>query len=81
MTYAYTVIIRPDPESPGWWNAEVPALPGCVSCGRSFDEALAMIREAIEGYLAVLLEEGEEAPRDVMSARIPVEVDRAPTPA
>lgn len=53
MTITYTVIITPDPESPGWWNAEVPALPGCVSCGQSYEEAMEKVREAMAGYIAV----------------------------
>ncbi len=32
----------------GWIVAECPALPGCVSQGRTTEEALANIREAIE---------------------------------
>jgi predicted RNase H-like HicB family nuclease len=39
-------------EEGGFW-AEVPALPGCVSEGDTFDEALANIREAAEGWLEV----------------------------
>lgn len=36
----------------GWVVASCPALPGCHSQGRTRDEALANIREAVEGYLA-----------------------------
>jgi predicted RNase H-like HicB family nuclease len=32
----------------GWVVAECPALPGCVSQGRTVDEALRNVREAIE---------------------------------
>jgi predicted RNase H-like HicB family nuclease len=32
--------------------AECPAIPGCISQGRTEDEAMANIREAIEGCLA-----------------------------
>ncbi len=32
----------------GWYIAECPALPGCVSQGRTLKEALKNIREAIE---------------------------------
>lgn len=35
----------------GWIVAECPALPGCVSQGRSEEEALENIREAISGWL------------------------------
>jgi predicted RNase H-like HicB family nuclease len=36
----------------GYW-AEVPALPGCVSEGETFDETVANIRDAAEGWLLV----------------------------
>jgi predicted RNase H-like HicB family nuclease len=49
----YTVILQAeqDPEFAGYFNASVPALPGCFSYGASRDEALANIREAIGVYL------------------------------
>ena len=48
------VLIHPDEEG-GFW-AEVPALPGCVSEGDTFEEAVANIREAMEGWLDVAAE-------------------------
>lgn len=44
-----TVILQPetDPDFPGYYNASVPALPGCFSYGAGREEALANIREAI----------------------------------
>ena len=45
------VVIHPADEG-GFW-AEAPALPGCVSQGETRDEALANIREAVEGWLEV----------------------------
>ena len=38
----------------GYYFAEVPALPGCVSQGRTIAEAKANIKEAITGWLAVM---------------------------
>ena len=35
----------------GWFVAEVPALPGCVSQGKSEEEALENVREAITAWL------------------------------
>lgn len=35
----------------GCYVAEVPALPGCLSQGRTKEEALDNVREAIEGWL------------------------------
>ena len=38
----------------GYYVAEVPALPGCVSQGRTLAEAKTNIREAIVGWLTVM---------------------------
>jgi len=38
----------------GFWVAECPSLPGCISQGKSREEAIENIREAIEGYIAAL---------------------------
>ena len=38
----------------GYYVAEVPALPGCLSQGKTHDEAIANIKEAIEGWLEVM---------------------------
>ncbi len=38
----------------GYYVAEVPALPGCLSQGKTREEALANITEAIEGWLDVM---------------------------
>ena len=41
----------------GYWIAECPSLPGCVSQGKSKEDAIANIREAIEGYVLTLEED------------------------
>jgi len=46
------VIIEQDEK--GYFVAEVPAFPGCVSQGRTRKEAIANIKEAIEGWLEVM---------------------------
>ena len=38
----------------GYYVAEVPALPGCLSQGKTYEEAIANITEAIEGWLEVM---------------------------
>ena len=38
----------------GYYVAEVPALPGCMSQGKTREEAVANVREAIEGWLVVM---------------------------
>jgi len=44
----------------GYWAAECPSLPGCISQGKTKEEAIINIREAIDGYIATL-EEGHLA--------------------
>ncbi|MBI3622039.1 MAG: type II toxin-antitoxin system HicB family antitoxin [Nitrospirae bacterium] len=38
----------------GYYVAEVPALPGCLSQGKTKDEALINVKEAIAGWLEVM---------------------------
>ena len=44
----------------GFYVAEVPALPGCLSQGRTYEEAIANIKEAVEGWLEVM--ESKQSP-------------------
>ena len=50
------VIIYPGED--GYWVAECPTLPGCISQGKTREEAIQNIREAIDGYTAALEEDG-----------------------
>lgn len=65
---AYLVILEAADD--GSFSVWVPDLPGCASAGDTQDEALAMIREAIEGHIAVLREHGDPAPPPRSSARV-----------
>lgn len=40
----------------GWYVVECPALPGCVSQGKTIEEAIENIKDAIERYLETLNE-------------------------
>jgi predicted RNase H-like HicB family nuclease len=55
-----TAILEPSKE--GGFTVTVPALPGCISEGKTRDQALENIREAIELYL-------EPVEDDVLSQR------------
>ncbi|MFQ6112982.1 MAG: type II toxin-antitoxin system HicB family antitoxin [bacterium] len=46
----------------GYWVAECPSLPGCISQGKTKDEAITNIREAIRGYISALEEDGLAVP-------------------
>ncbi|MFB0525050.1 MAG: type II toxin-antitoxin system HicB family antitoxin [Phycisphaerae bacterium] len=45
-----------------YWVAECPSLPGCISQGKTKEAAIANIKEAIEGYIAALEEDGLPVP-------------------
>lgn len=40
----------------GYWIAECPSLPGCVSQGKTREDAIENVKEAIYGYVAALIE-------------------------
>lgn len=46
----------------GYWVAECPSFPGCISQGKTRQEAIANIKEAIDGYLVSLEEDGLPVP-------------------
>ena len=52
----------------GYWVAECPSLPGCVSQGKTKEEAIANVKEAIGGYIAALKEDGLPVPKDHFNA-------------
>lgn len=52
----FTVTI--DRDESGVWVSECPAIPGCVSQGKTKSEALKNVREAIEACLEVRAERG-----------------------
>ena len=51
-----------------FWVAECPSLPGCVSQGTTREEAIQNIREAIQGYIAALEEDGLLVPEERFQA-------------
>jgi predicted RNase H-like HicB family nuclease len=60
----FNVIIEKD-ES-GYYVAEVPALPGCLSQGKTFEEAKENIKEAIEGWLEVMNEKANSPENELL---------------
>lgn len=59
----YTVLIEKNED--GTYTVTVPSLPGCISEGDTWDDAISNITEAIEGYVEVL---------DQLHKPIPVEI-------
>lgn len=56
------------PGEDGFWVAECPSLPGCISQGASREEAIENVREAIEAYTLSLEEDGLTVPVDSLEA-------------
>lgn len=48
----------------GYWIAECPSLPGCNTQGDTREEAIANIREAIDGYIKALDDDGLPVPEE-----------------
>ena len=55
-----------DKNESGGYTVTVPSLPGCVSQGDNWDEALTNIEEAIAGYIEAL---------KILKKPVPVEVE------
>ena len=48
----------------GYWVAECPSLPGCISQGKTKEKAVANVKEAIDGYIEALKEDGLPVPEE-----------------
>ena len=59
----YTILLDPDEEE-GGYTVTVPALPGCVTQGETLDEAIAMARDAIAGFIEALAKDGLPIPEE-----------------
>lgn len=60
------VIIHPGED--GYYVAEVPSLPGCISQGVTKEEAITNIKEAIQAYIAALEEDNLPVPEERFEA-------------
>ena len=52
------------PGTDGYWVAECPSLPGCTSQGATKQDTITNIKEAIEGYIISLQEDGLPVPEE-----------------
>ena len=73
----FNIVLRPEPE--GGFTAIVPALPGCVTFGRTLAEAKKMARDAIAGYIESLKKHKEPIPTDneTLVASLDLEYEQA----
>ncbi len=63
LARSYTIVLIPEREE-GGYSVLVPALPGCVTQGETVEEAIAMARDAIAGWIAVAEKHGEPIPEE-----------------
>jgi predicted RNase H-like HicB family nuclease len=68
--YALPVVLYPGED--GFIVAEIPALPGCISQGKTEDEALTNIKEAAELCLESMEEEGWSLPESFSVSQIEI---------
>jgi predicted RNase H-like HicB family nuclease len=54
----------------GYFIAECPSLPGCISQGQTKEEAVSNIKEAIDGYIAALKEDNLPIPNENFDAMV-----------
>ena len=48
----------------GYWIAECPSLPGCISQGETKEQAIQNIKEAISSYINALKEDNLPIPEE-----------------
>lgn len=58
----YPIVIEPG-DADHAFGVVVPDIPGCFSAGDTFEDAVIQAREAIEGHLELLCEDGSEIPQ------------------
>lgn len=62
------IVFELSPEEEGGFTITVPTLPGCISYGKTIDEALLQISDAMKGWLEVAKEENLDVPEEVEKA-------------
>ncbi len=77
IRYHFNVVLRREPE--GGYTALVPALPGCVTYGRTLDEVREMAKDAIAGYIESLRKHREPIPSDEETLMTSLDLEYAQT--
>lgn len=65
----YTVVVEKTLNN---YSAYVPDLPGCITTGKTVDEAIANMHEAVEAHLETMREFGIPIPEPATSSDIPL---------
>lgn len=62
------VVIHPGED--GYWVAEVPSLPGCISQGKTKEEAVTNIQEAVQAWIAAASHLGRAVPPETFDTQV-----------
>lgn len=62
------VVIYPGED--GFWIAECPSLPGCITQAKTKQQLISNIKEAIDGYVLALQEDGLPVPEEHFEALV-----------
>ena len=73
----YNIVLRPEKE--GGFTVMVPSLPGCITYGKTLQEAKEMIADAIKGYLISLKKHKQPIPSDEESFLASVDIKKSLT--
>jgi antitoxin HicB len=64
------VVFELQSEPEGGYTVTVPSLPGCISYGETFEQAMEMIKDAMEGWLTVARTEGVPFPEQFEKIKV-----------
>ena len=65
----YTIVLDPNPED-GIYTVTVPALPGCLTQGKTVEECVERAKEAITGWIASAEAHGEPIPVETIRPQV-----------
>ena len=68
----FRILVRQDED--GVFVSEVPELPGCISQGRTRNDAISNTKDAISGYIASLKKHGEPIPPSIEEETVEIPV-------
>ena len=77
MKLTYAVVFEQMPDN---YSAYAPDVPGCISTGDTWEEMLAMIREALTFHIELMIEHGDPVPEPTMSIDDAIAYHAEPVP-
>jgi len=70
--FIYEILLTPE-DNASAWNVSVPDLPGCLTFGDDFDDAVTQAADALMTYIASSLKNGDRLPSPVFGHLAPVD--------